>query len=461
MADELDRSSARRPSAGRDLDPAAAVEPPAARLEPAAPDRRGRRRRRRARAGDPAGRQAGQARQGRRHAGRAGAHPSVEAAAARGRGRQHGPRRPRARLSGPGALAPFPLPLSARWSASTAPGKRGAARPPPTTRRAGWSRRSAPFPYDTLVLAIGSRSNDFGTPGVAEHAIALDTPSRRRASTAGWSMPACAPTPRPSRCGPGQLHVAIIGAGATGTELAAELHRTARAVVAYRPRSDRPREGHQDHPDRGGADASCRRCPSACPRRPRSCCASSASTSGPSARVTEVRADGVQLADGGFIPSELVVWAAGRARARTCWPTWTGSRSAAATSSWSRPTLQTTRDPDIFAIGDCAFCPRRGRDGRCRRAPRPPTSRRRHVVRQIRRRLRGRAAEAVRLPRLRLAGVAWASTRTVGSLMGFIAGKGMMIEGWFARLMYRSLYKMHETALHGTARSPSTRWRAS
>ena len=38
---------------------------------------------------------------------------------------------------------------------------------------------------------------------------------------------------------------------------------------------------------------------------------------------------------------------------------------------------------------------------------------------------------------------------TVGSLMGFIAGKGMLIEGWFARMMYRSLYKMHEIALHG------------
>ena len=29
--------------------------------------------------------------------------------------------------------------------------------------------------YDTLVIAVGSLSNDFGTPGVAEHAIALDT----------------------------------------------------------------------------------------------------------------------------------------------------------------------------------------------------------------------------------------------------------------------------------------------
>ena len=32
---------------------------------------------------------------------------------------------------------------------------------------------------------------------------------------------------------PGQLHVVIVGAGATGTELAAELHRTTREVVAF------------------------------------------------------------------------------------------------------------------------------------------------------------------------------------------------------------------------------------
>jgi NADH dehydrogenase len=33
--------------------------------------------------------------------------------------------------------------------------------------------------------------------------------------------------------------------------------------------------------------------------------------------------------------------------------------------------------------------------------------------------------------------------------MGFVAGKGLLIEGYFARVMYRSLYKMHEAALHG------------
>ena len=32
---------------------------------------------------------------------------------------------------------------------------------------------------------------------------------------------------------PGQLHIAIIGAGATGVELAAELHNTTRELVAF------------------------------------------------------------------------------------------------------------------------------------------------------------------------------------------------------------------------------------
>jgi NADH dehydrogenase len=38
---------------------------------------------------------------------------------------------------------------------------------------------------------------------------------------------------------------------------------------------------------------------------------------------------------------------------------------------------------------------------------------------------------------------------TVGSLMGTIMRGSLMVEGYFAMLMYRSLYKMHEFALHG------------
>ena len=58
-------------------------------------------------------------------------------------------------------------------------------------------------------------------------------PRRPRASTRAWSTPASAPHADASRCGPEQLQVAIIGAGATGTELAAELHKTTRQLVAY------------------------------------------------------------------------------------------------------------------------------------------------------------------------------------------------------------------------------------
>jgi NADH dehydrogenase len=38
---------------------------------------------------------------------------------------------------------------------------------------------------------------------------------------------------------------------------------------------------------------------------------------------------------------------------------------------------------------------------------------------------------------------------TVGNMMGGLIGGSLMIEGTFARLMYMSLYKMHELALHG------------
>jgi Pyridine nucleotide-disulphide oxidoreductase len=57
-------------------------------------------------------------------------------------------------------------------------------------------------PYEILVLAIGSRSNDFGTPASRSTPSRCTPPSRRPASTAAWSMPACAPMPRPSPSAP-------------------------------------------------------------------------------------------------------------------------------------------------------------------------------------------------------------------------------------------------------------------
>ena len=89
------------------------------------------------------------------------------------------------------------------------------------------------FTYDTLVLAIGSVTNDFGTPGVMEHAIMLDMPEQAERFNRRLVNALIRANTQDEPIRPGQLHVAIIGAGATGTELSAELHRTARGVIAY------------------------------------------------------------------------------------------------------------------------------------------------------------------------------------------------------------------------------------
>src|SRR6266581_8584740 len=89
------------------------------------------------------------------------------------------------------------------------------------------------YPYDTLVLAVGSVTNDFGTPGAAEHAICLETPEQA-ARFHRRLVNACLRAQNQNEpLRPGQLQVAIVGAGATGVELAAELHKSTRELVAY------------------------------------------------------------------------------------------------------------------------------------------------------------------------------------------------------------------------------------
>src|SRR5262249_56823599 len=87
--------------------------------------------------------------------------------------------------------------------------------------------------YDTLVIAVGSVTNDFGTRGVAEHAVPLETPAQAARFNRRLINACLRAQTQDGPVRPGQLHVAIVGAGATGTELAAELYRTTREVVAY------------------------------------------------------------------------------------------------------------------------------------------------------------------------------------------------------------------------------------
>src|SRR5438045_5336275 len=105
------------------------------------------------------------------------------------------------------------------------------------------------------------------------------------------------------------------------------------------------------------------------------------------AQVAEVTAEGVRLADGSFLPSELVVWAAG-VRAPEVLRQLDGLEVNRINQLVVEPSLRTTRDPDVFAIGDCAACPRPGKP-----TPVPPRAQAAHQeaahrVRQTERRLR-------------------------------------------------------------------------
>jgi NADH dehydrogenase len=303
--------------------------------------------------------------------------------------------------------------------------------------------------YDYLVMAIGSITNDFGTPGAAEFAVPLETPEQASRFNKRLVNAFMRAQNQATPVKPGQLHVAIIGAGATGTELAAELHRTAREIIAY----------GLDNIDAEAdlrivlIEAADRILPALPPRI-------SASTEEllrkigvevrTGARVAEVMADGVRLSDGQVIPSELVVWSAG-VKAPDFLKDIGGLETNRINQLVVKASLQATRDDAVFAIGDCADCPRAGGGSV------PPRAQAAHqqasfMVRQLRAAMAGRPlGDYVYRDFGSL--VSLGKYSTVGNLMGFIIGRSMFIEGYFARLMYRSLYKMHEAALHGGGRT--------
>ena len=113
--------------------------------------------------------------------------------------------------------------------------------------------------------------------------------------------------------------------------------------------------------------------------------------------------------------------------------------------------MQTTRDPDIFAIGDCAACPLPG-GGTIPPRAQAAHQQASHLLRQIQRRLRGEPLQPFTYRDFGSL-VSLGRYSTVGNLMGFLVGRSFFIEGLFARLMYRSLYKMHERALYGTVKT--------
>jgi NADH dehydrogenase len=304
-------------------------------------------------------------------------------------------------------------------------------------------------PYDTLVIAVGSQSNDFGTPGVEQHAMKLESQADARRFHACMLNACMRAHAQGEPLRPEQLKVAIIGGGATGVELAAQLHRTTRQVVAYgMDRVD---------PDKDirvtVVEAADRLLPALTPRLSRATEALLGELGvqvHTGARVAEVTRHAVHLSDGRRLPAELVVWAAG-VKAPDFLKELAGLETNRINQLVVRPTLQATRDDDVFAMGDCAACPWLGNGGTVPPRAQSAHQQAAHLYAQLRRRLAGKPLKDYRYRDFGSL-VSLGEFSTIGNMTGGLAGSSLMVEGLFARLMYLSLYKQHELVLHGAAK---------
>ncbi len=303
------------------------------------------------------------------------------------------------------------------------------------------------FKYDTLIFSVGSTTNDFGIKGAREHSMALDTQFQAQKFHRYLRNALLRAQTQPEPLKPGQLEVAIVGAGATGVELSAELHNTTRELTAYGL--------DKIDPDRDVKisliEASDRILPALPPKLSYAVDVELRKLRVnifTGERVTEVSEKGITTHSGRFIPAELVVWAAG-IKAPDFLKDIDGLETNRINQLVVKQTLQTTRDAHIFAFGDCAACPWLGHDHMV-----PPRAQAAHqqaslLVKSIKARVAGKE----QLPEFHYRDygslVNLGKYSTVGSLMGAVSGGSMYIQGLFARVMYRSLYKMHLMALHG------------
>lgn len=305
--------------------------------------------------------------------------------------------------------------------------------------------------YDYLVLAVGSVTNDFGTEGVRDHCLFLD--SHREADRFRQKLlDHCLRVSRRMVLDPAAdeyVRVAIVGGGATGVELAAELYNAAWALRHY---------GLEIFDESRLKVTLIEAGPRILPALPEDLAEAAhlelealgvEVVTG--AQVTRATSEAFEMGNGRRVEADLLVWAAG-VRGPDFLEGIGGLETTRANRLVVRPTLQTTRDPRIFAIGDCSHHVPEGEE-----RPIPPRAQAAHqmaetVFDNILALINGR--EPARHFRYRDRGslVSLSRFSTVGSLMGNLVGGRMAVEGRLARFVYVSLYRMHLLAIHGTVR---------
>lgn len=311
---------------------------------------------------------------------------------------------------------------------------------------------SRSFDYDYLIFSVGSVSNDFGIPGVSEHCLMLDTKNQAAAFQQQLLEALIRANTQQEPLREGQLDVAIVGAGATGVELAAQLHQVTRQIFQYGFEVIDPERHIRLHI----LDAGPRILP-ALPEKLSGQVQKELERLGiqvyVSEKVTQVDADAIHTASGLTIPAAIKVWAAGIKA-----PDFLGQLGLTANRINQlkvNPDLTLEDDERIYAIGDCAACVMNEKGDMV-----PPRAQAAHqqasfVAKALCRRIAGKPFSGRYVYRDYGSLVTLGRYSTVGSLMGAITGS-VRVSGWIARWVYLSLYKMHQLTLFGWWRTGLT-----
>ncbi|MGP1923761.1 MAG: NAD(P)/FAD-dependent oxidoreductase [Arsenophonus sp. NEOnobi-MAG3] len=296
--------------------------------------------------------------------------------------------------------------------------------------------------FDILVMALGSVSNDFDIAGVKEHCIFLDNPQQaHRFHEEMLNLFLSYSVRHKSN---NKINIAIIGGGATGVELSAELYNAIEQLSSY------GFEGLDKEALNVTLLEAGERILPALPVRISTAAHHELIKLGvrvlTKTIVTSADRYGLNTKSEEKINVDLMVWAAG-IKAPDFMHQIAGLETNQINQLLVKPTLQTTLDSSIFAIGDCASCHKK--EGGFV----PPRAQAAHQManlcyknilallehKELQEYIYKDHGSLISLSRF----------STVGSLMGNLVRGNMTIEGKIARIVYISLYRMHQIALHG------------
>lgn len=299
--------------------------------------------------------------------------------------------------------------------------------------------------YDILVIAIGSTSNDFGTPGVKEHCIFLDDQNaaiRLRETLINKFTSFCSIIDDHQSTDQDKIRIAIVGGGATGVELASELPNMVETFGACGRN-----KMCSDLLDVSVIEATDRILP-ALPEKTAISITKTLEKQGihvlTKTMITKAENDGFYPKDGDIIKADIMIWTAG-VKAPDYLKEISGLESSRSNQLVVKPTLQTSRDDSIFVIGDCAYAMQENGHAS------PPTAQAAHQMAKI-------CYENIIniLNNNPLKSFKYTDNGTIISLHDTaqgvvkIAGKSeMSVKGWFALIIHRLLYRMHQASLLG------------